>query len=67
MVHALAEMSGWTLLGLAVMFALAVWLFGSITNMVLRERGFGVILNGVVMVVGFLGGVYIRYLVFGTL
>ncbi len=60
-------MSAYTIAGLAVIFAIMVALFGIITNSVLRERGFGLVLNGLLMAVGFTGGVFLRYLVFGAL
>jgi hypothetical protein len=55
------------LIGLAVMSGLAICVLGLITNAVLRERGFGVFVNGFVMFASFLAGALTRLAIFGRL
>lgn len=67
MFHALAELSAGAWAGLAVLAGLAMWIFGLITNAVLKDRGFGIILNGTFMFLGFVTGAGLRLAIFGTL
>ncbi len=61
---AMPEESLWGLVGIG---AIAAAILGVVTNAVLRERGFGMIPNGILMLVGFMAGVWTRYTIFGSL
>lgn len=67
MFEAIAAMSAEALFGLGALAVLAAGILGLVTNMVLKDRGFGVALNGILMLFGFVAGVWTRFTIFGTL
>lgn len=67
MLAAIAAMSTGAQLGLLGMAVMAAGILGLVTNLVLRERGFGTAINGVLMLLGFAAGVWTRFALFGTL
>ncbi len=65
MTRAMQHLSAFEWFVAVAIVVLAVWLIGAIANAVLKDLGFGTVLNGVLVLVGLLGGALLRSMTLG--
>ena len=66
MVQAFAALSFGAQIGIGVVLAVSIWVLGMIATLALGGRGFGVVVNGMLMLIGFAAGAFARFAVFGA-
>ena len=66
MLSALSNLPISSLIVMGFLTALASLVIGAGSNMILRDIGCGTFVNGVLVVVGAIFGVWTRYLIFGS-